>query len=479
MSSGFLGGLGMATKYYSVGLLIPAAFAHLFPAKGVAPRMRRRVALLATVLRLLPRRASSSARRTTSCGRTSSCSRCCRTLKRAGQLVGLGRSARSASRRRSRIGFVDRDGKFSIVDACARAGREPVHARWHRARVLRPGGRAALVLALVRSTRLDVFMLVAVLGPGPVHRDRQPAVLGAAAPGRALPAARGLDRGRRGVPARLRRDGFSRGSLRRASSCALLLAASSAVPAGGPSVARMLADRVARAGPRPHAASRRSAGSRGTFPRAPSSSTTTRCCRSRRTRRARDWAIDRLKRKRADRRSGRTCGAGSTGRPRRPTVDRPSYDLLVDRGALGDARTSTRSSSTGRPTTRPGRETSLRDPRTCPRSRATPTCPKARARLLASKPAVATRPRGDVARDGVAARRPARSSGWSAPRRPTTTTSRTPRRRARKLSGSRGVLRRPEGALRLPAVVGQLRRARRARRYACTTCASGLLKILR
>ena len=57
MSGGFLGGLGMATKYYSVGLLIPAAFAHLFPAKasrsarcGDARRAAR------DVLRALPRR---------------------------------------------------------------------------------------------------------------------------------------------------------------------------------------------------------------------------------------------------------------------------------------------------------------------------------------------------------------------------------------------------------------------------------------
>jgi 4-amino-4-deoxy-L-arabinose transferase-like glycosyltransferase len=233
--SGWLGGLGMATKYYSVGLLIPAAFAHLFPSPSVARKMRWRVLLFALFgLTFLAGFFVGSPynflRQDFFVGHVMPA------IRRAGQLLRLGAVGMQQARRTV---FVD-SGNLSfqdVLDGLVKTLWEPEGLGAAFLCLAAAGG----LLALVRRRRLDVFMLVACLGQAvflavgnrEVSEPRHLVVLYPLlaiwiadavifASGLVAPAVRGL-----------RAAGIG---------CALVLVAA-LVPIGGPSAGQMLAQR--------------------------------------------------------------------------------------------------------------------------------------------------------------------------------------------------------------------------------------------
>ena len=195
----------------------------------------------------------------------------------------------------------------------------------------------------------------------------------------------------------------------------VLLLLLSAVPVRGPSVATMLGEprRSSRfAGTR---ASKRSAGSRRTFPPDPSSSTTTKCCRSC-ANEARARLGDRTAQANGARlgslvlRAALAVQEGRGGRGPAAFI-RPARD----RGALGDGERRPARAAPEDVRLDLAARRRFASPRTCPRSRATRTCPKRARKVPASNPASRaaldeTWPAAEVAARGPA-RRVARQLG--------------------------------------------------------------------
>jgi hypothetical protein len=163
MFSGVLGGLGMATKYYSIGLLIPAAFAHLFPAKHAAPRMRMRVALLGTFFVLFLAgffigspynfiRPDFLVQQVWP------------NVQRMLRLTGLGWVFGAIGEPQApRIGRFVETGDETVVDVC-RAVVESLYLPEGLGLAFFVLALGGLVLSLVRRTKADAFLLVAILG---------------------------------------------------------------------------------------------------------------------------------------------------------------------------------------------------------------------------------------------------------------------------------------------------------------------------
>lgn len=237
--AGILGGLGMATKYYSVALFLPAAFAHLLPVPSVGGRMRRRIALAALFVVafgagffigspynfLVPDFWQQHVKPA---------------IWRIEKLISTGGVFGAISLAQApRTQFVDTGG-LSFLDA-SWALVESLYMPEGLGLVFFVLAALGGVIALVRRRRLDVFMLVAVVGQALfiALTNRQPSEqrhLVVLYPLLAVWVAESVLLMAGMVRKRLGR--FSPAGL----GCALLLFFS-AVPTSGPSVARMLADR--------------------------------------------------------------------------------------------------------------------------------------------------------------------------------------------------------------------------------------------
>jgi 4-amino-4-deoxy-L-arabinose transferase-like glycosyltransferase len=233
--SGWLGGLAMATKYQAVALLVPAVFAHLFPATGSARRMRWRVALLALfgfafIVGFFVGSPYNFLRRDFYTGHVLPA------IRRASQLLSFGAIGLPQARRTvfvdsGNLGFQD------VMEGLFLSLWEPEGLGAAFFCLAAVGG----LIALLRRRRLDVFMLVAILGQAVVFAVGNRQVTGARHlvvlyPLLAIWIADAVLFGVRLVAPRLRMLAAA------AAGCALVLAAT-LLPVAGPSGGRMLAQR--------------------------------------------------------------------------------------------------------------------------------------------------------------------------------------------------------------------------------------------
>jgi 4-amino-4-deoxy-L-arabinose transferase-like glycosyltransferase len=158
--SGLLGGLGMATKYYSVGLLIPAAFVHLFPAPSPRAWSRRVALLIVFAVAFLAGFFIGSPYNFLRPDFFDQ--QVWPAALRALALIGL-RFGAVGVPQAPRSVFVDSSGDFSVVDVCW-ALVESLYLPEGVGLAFFVLAVVGLVLALARRTRLDVFMIVATLG---------------------------------------------------------------------------------------------------------------------------------------------------------------------------------------------------------------------------------------------------------------------------------------------------------------------------
>jgi 4-amino-4-deoxy-L-arabinose transferase-like glycosyltransferase len=238
LRAGLLGGLGMATKYYSIGLMIPAAFAHLFPPREAGRPVPKRLAFVGLFLVAFAGGFFvGSPYNFLDPGFWND--HVAPGLKRVGSLLGLGWAFAAIGTQVQRGVFVDTAG-LSLVDTL----HAVVESLWVPRGlggaffVLAAGGA---VLAVARRRRTDAFMLVATLGQAVFiavtnRQASEPRHLVALYPLLAVWVAESC----------VFVAGAIRRVLPRASRAALgaaVLVALACVPLGGPSVARMLVDR--------------------------------------------------------------------------------------------------------------------------------------------------------------------------------------------------------------------------------------------